>query len=267
MVVLHRERCVPELRHRVHVRPPALRDRDRAEMILGGAIRVHVPAGDHRVEGVHPELSVGAVEAAGEGVRGRRSRTRAAVAALVRRLQRAIGEHAGDGRAHAAGDRERRVLDHRGSGRAAEIHRRGEPEIAKTEGLLQHERAHRRVAPRESRVHQQAVEVRAPHAGVLEGESHGFDGESDVRTIVHSSLRGDAEAGNRDLPSARHVVFVGETSTRVNAGCRPSRTAPDAGPDAVCPSRFARSTDAKDAAASRRRARAVVTARSTTHRR
>ncbi len=84
--------------------------------------------------------------------------------------------------AQPGGNRLGGVLDH-GAGRgAAEVHRRGQPQIAQAKRLLQLERAHALVVPADAGIEQQAVQVAALEPGVVEREAHGFDRETRWRS-------------------------------------------------------------------------------------
>src|SRR5262249_34580236 len=65
------------------------------------------------------------------------------------------------------------------------------------------ERAHPEVAPGEPGVHEEAVEVAALDARVLDRGLHGVDGEGDRIGSVHLALRCQAEAGDRGHTAQR----------------------------------------------------------------
>src|SRR5208337_5695970 len=94
MVVGERHRCVVKLGDRIQVGPIALGHGDGAEMIVGGAVLVHVALRYECVLRVDAELSVMRVETLGKAVR----RGRAGILTLVGRgrTQRSVGEYARD---------------------------------------------------------------------------------------------------------------------------------------------------------------------------
>jgi hypothetical protein len=148
---------------------------------------------------LHAEVAVRRLPAAHEAVRARARRT---LALRRRRLQRRIGEDARDRGADAGGDRLRGVLDHRRRRRAAEAHRRGETEVAEAHRLLELERPHAEVVPREARVQEEPSRSVALEAA-SSSASRRRRPRSRARCCRTPSLRRDAEAGDRGRSAER----------------------------------------------------------------
>ncbi|OFV89414.1 MAG: hypothetical protein A3J75_08450 [Acidobacteria bacterium RBG_16_68_9] len=204
MVVSERHWRFAKLRARIPVRPLPLRDGNGAEVVVAGAVEMHMAAGDHRVHGVDAELPVGGVEPAGEPV----GTSRPALPLLAGgrgRLQRRVGEDARDGLTHARRNRFHGLLDHDAGRGAAGVHHGRQPQVAQPHGLLQLKRAHALVAPAQAGVEQHAVEITALEARVVQREPDRFHGEAHVVTVVHLALLGNAESDDSSAAPEAHM--------------------------------------------------------------
>ena len=82
--------------------------------------------------------------------------------------------------------------DHRGRSRAAEVHRRSQAKVADTHRILQRRRRHRILEPGDPGIDEQAVDIGALEAGVLEREIDGLGSEADrsgmIEVFAHPGL-------------------------------------------------------------------------------
>ena len=197
VVVLDRDRLAV-LGDRVHRRPLALRDGDRAELIARRAVHRHVPAGGERVVRVHAEHAERRREAAHAarrvgGLREARAAVRGATAPAL--AQRRVGEDADDVVRHAVRNRQRGVLHHDRRGRAAGLHAEDQAQVGEAEVVLQGDAAHA-ADRRDARVDEQAVDLVLAQAGVLDRQPHRLGGEPRRIVAVYAAHLGNAEAGD-----------------------------------------------------------------------
>ena len=175
-MVLQRHRLV-HLRDRIHQRPLALRDGDRAELFARRPEELHVPTRGQRVRDVAAELAVPRlqdVHPVPDPARGVGS-TR-----TDRGLQRSVAvdqDHVVD---QAGLEGEARVLNHRADGGAGGPHRVHHRQVLEPERELQ-SRIHVEVPVA---VEKQAVDVGLGQTGVVESKADGLGGEVRRRAPV-----------------------------------------------------------------------------------
>ncbi len=190
MVIGERHRGIEELGVGIPVGPTALGDGDSAELIAGRAVAMHMTLGDEGILSIDAEKAVVSIQALGESVGARG--TFALALARRGRTQWSVGEYACDAVGHPGGNGLGGMHDHRGRRRAAEIHGRGQAQIAQPHRLLQRVRRHRIVEPGDTGIDQQAVEIGAIEAGVFQREVNGLGSETHrarmIEVLAHPGL-------------------------------------------------------------------------------
>ena len=195
VVLLEREGIL-HLRVRVHGRPGALGDGDRAELVLGRAVERHVAPGGQGVGSVRAEVA----SSRREPEDATRSRAPSRVAVGRRRgatlLEGCVREHADDVFGHARVDRHRRVLHHLRRRRSGRVHVVQQAQIPHAEHVLQLQADAPAGESGDARVNQETIDVGLVEAGIGDGEADGIDREIGRALPVDAPHGRNAEARN-----------------------------------------------------------------------